>query len=91
LRFGVARRPEAVKLKTAVEEFLLRVDLLPWGSEAYGRYAQVRATLEREGMPMGNLEMMIAAHALAIEVVLVTTDRAFRQVKKLRVEDWTKQ
>jgi tRNA(fMet)-specific endonuclease VapC len=90
LRFGVVRRPEAVRLKTAVEEFLLRVDVLAWGSEAAQQYAGVRAAFEREGEPMGNLDMMIAAHALAAQAVLVTHDPAFRRVKELKTEDWSK-
>jgi tRNA(fMet)-specific endonuclease VapC len=90
LRFGVARKPEAVRLKTAVEEFLLRVEVLPWDSEAAQQYAQVRANLERIGKPMGNLDMMIAAHALAAQVVLVPHDHVFRRIKRLKIEDWTK-
>jgi tRNA(fMet)-specific endonuclease VapC len=90
LRFGVARKPEAVKLKTAVGEFLLRVDVLPWDSEAAEQYAEVRADLERTGKPMGNLDIMIAAHALAAQVVLVTHDHVFRRIKRLKIEDWTK-
>ena len=89
LRFGVARRPEAIQLKTAVEEFLLRVDVLPWDSEAARRYGPVRAALEREGKPIGNLDLMIAAHALATQAVLVTKDRAFGRVKGLKIEDWS--
>jgi tRNA(fMet)-specific endonuclease VapC len=90
LRFGVARRPEAVRLKTAVEEFLLRVDRLPWESEAAQHYARVRAALERDGKPIGNLDLMIAAHALAARAVLVTHDRVFRRVRELTIEDWSK-
>jgi tRNA(fMet)-specific endonuclease VapC len=90
LRFGVARRPEAARLETAVEEFLLRVDSLPWDSAAARNYAQVRAALEREGKPMGNLDMMIAAHALAVQAVLVTSDRVFRRVEQLKIQDWSK-
>ena len=90
LRFGMARLPEATRLKTVVEEFLLRVEVLPWNSEAARHYARIRATLEKEGEPMGNLDMMIAAQALAADAVLVTHDRAFRRVKGLRVEDWSK-
>jgi len=89
LRFGVARRPEAIELKTAVEEFLLRVDVLPWDSETARRYGPMRAALEREGQPMGNLDMMIAAHALATQAVLVTKDRVFGRVKGLKIEDWS--
>ena len=90
LRFGVARKPEAVRLMIAVEEFLLRVDVLPWDSEAAKHYAQVRSALERLGDPMGNLDIMIAAHALSTQAVLVTNDRVFRRVKQLKIEDWTK-
>ena len=89
LLFGAARKREAVRLKTAIDEFLLRVDSLPWDSNAARRYADLRATLEIGGIP-GNLDMMIAAHALAVEAVLVTNDRSFRGLKHLKIEDWTK-
>jgi len=90
LRFGVARLPHAKRLNTAVEEFLLRVEVLPWDSDAAQRYARVRADLEDRGEPMGNLDMMIAAQALAAEAVLVTSDRVFRRVKGLKTEDWSR-
>ncbi len=90
LRFGVARRPEAARLKMAVQEFLLRVEVLPWNSNAAEHYTQIYAALEREGKPMGNLDMRIAAQALAAEALLVTSDRVFRRVKGLRIEDWSK-
>ncbi len=88
LRFGVARQPEASRLKIAVEQFLLRVEVLPWDSEAAKTYALIRTAVERDGKPMGNLDMMIAAQALAAGVVLVTHDRVFRRVKGLGIEDW---
>lgn len=90
LRFGVVRRPEATRLKVVVEEFLLRVAVLPWDSEAARHYADVRAALERAGTSMGNLDLMIAAHALAADAVLVTNDRVFGRVKHLKIEDWTR-
>jgi tRNA(fMet)-specific endonuclease VapC len=90
LRYGVARRPDAVNLPTVVREFLLRLAILPWDPEAAQRYGSLRASLEREGRPMGNLDMMIAAQALASDLVLVTHDQAFKRLKKLKIEDWTK-
>lgn len=90
LRFGIARKPEAARLKIAVEEFLLRVEVLPWDSGAAQHYAQVRAALERAGTTIGNLDLMIAAHALAAGAVLVTNDRDFHRIKQLKIEDWTK-
>lgn len=90
LRFGVAKHPEATTLKTVVEEFLLRVEVLPWNSEAAQHYARIRAALEKEGEPMGNLDLMIAAQAVATDAVLVTHDRVFRRMKGLKIEDWSK-
>ncbi|HZQ69864.1 MAG TPA: type II toxin-antitoxin system VapC family toxin [Terriglobales bacterium] len=90
LRFGVARIPNARKLATAVEEFLLRLEILAWDSDCAKEYAQLRASLERSGEPMGNLDMMIAAQALAAGAMLVSDDRVFRRVKGLKVEDWSK-
>ena len=55
--------------------------------EEYGR---VRSALERAGGALGNLDTMIAAHALATGSVLVTHDKAFARVKGLKIVDWTK-
>jgi tRNA(fMet)-specific endonuclease VapC len=90
LRFGVARRPDATNLQRIVEEFLLHVAILPWDSEAAHHYGHLRASLEQAGQPVGNLDTLIAAHALATSAVLVTNDHAFSRIKKLKVEDWTK-
>jgi tRNA(fMet)-specific endonuclease VapC len=90
LRFGIARQPAATRLHAAIEDFLLRVSILPWDSASAQHYGHLRAALERDGHPMGNLDTMIAAHALATGAILVTNDRAFARVKKLKVEDWTK-
>jgi tRNA(fMet)-specific endonuclease VapC len=86
LLFGAARKREGVRLKTAIDEFLLRVDSLPWDSNAARHYADLRAG----GGPMGNLDMMIAAHALAAEAVLVTNDSSFRRLKHFKIKNWTK-
>ena len=90
LRFGAARLPHATRLHNMIEDFFLRVAILPWDSDAAQQYGQLRAALEREGQPMGNLDAMIGAHALALSAILVTNDRAFRRIKGLKVEDWTK-
>jgi tRNA(fMet)-specific endonuclease VapC len=90
LRYGVARRVGATRLETVVEEFLLRVTILPWDSEAARHYGQLRASLEREGTPFGSLDLMIAAHGLAAGLILVTNDQVFRRIKGLKIQDWTK-
>ena len=90
LLFGVARLPHATKLGIGVEEFLRRVEIFVWDSVAARAYARLRAALEEDGEPMGNLDLMIAAQALAVGAILVSNDRVFRRVKGLRVEDWSK-
>jgi tRNA(fMet)-specific endonuclease VapC len=89
LRFGAARLPQAKKLALAVEEFLIRVEILPWDSQAARHYARIRAALEGQGEAMGNLDLMIAAQAAASGLILVSSDRVFRRVKGLKVEDWS--
>ena|ERR1041385_1701541 len=89
LRYGAARRPDATKLHQIIEEFLLRTTILAWDSKAAQEYGLLRASLERAGQPIGNLDLMIAAHALAMGAILVTNDRAFARIKKLKTENWT--
>ncbi|MBD4137303.1 PIN domain-containing protein, partial [Xanthomonas citri pv. citri] len=54
------------------------------------RYGSVRADLEKQGKALGSLDMLIAAHALETDSVLVTNDAAFSRVVGLTVEDWTR-
>ena len=87
--YGLAKRPEAVRLRAAVTEFMRRVDVQPWDSSAAETYGIVRADLERVGRPLGSLDLLIAAHALSLGTILVTSDRAFSHVAHLQIEDWT--
>lgn len=88
LLFGLAKKPEAKQLKQVVHEFLIRVDILPWNSDSAECYATLRAELQKKGKALGNLDMLIAAHALSLNSVLITNDRAFAHVKGLEIEDW---
>ena len=90
LLYGVARLPGATRLQAVVYEFLVRVTVFAWDSEAARQYGLLRAALEEAGETMGNLDTMIAAHAQALRAVLVTHDRAFTRMNKLTIEDWTK-
>ena len=87
LRFGIAKR-KAPKLERALEEFLMRVDVLPWDASVAEKYGVLRTVLESGGCKIGNLDMLIAGHALGVGAVLVTSDRAFSQVGGLKVENW---
>jgi len=88
---GVARKPEAKRLPIAVKEFLIRVEIMPWDSDAAEAYARLRTSCESEGTPLGTMDMLIAAHSVAVGAVLVTNDQAFYNVKHpLSLEDWTR-
>lgn len=89
LLFGLAKRPDAKRLHLAVQEFLRRVDVLPWDSAIAGHYGTLRADMARRGKILAPLDLLIATHALGAGAVLVTNDRAFGQVTSLHVEDWT--
>jgi tRNA(fMet)-specific endonuclease VapC len=88
LLFGLAKNPDAKQLSMIVHEFLIRVDVLPWDSAVADCYGILRADLQRKGRVLGNLDMLIAAHALSLDIVLITNDRAFSQVDDLKIEDW---
>jgi tRNA(fMet)-specific endonuclease VapC len=89
LLFRLARKPEAKHIAIAVREFLSRITILAWDSKAAYHYAQLRAMLEREGKSLGGMDMMIAAHAVAEDAVLVSNDSAFSRIGHLKTEDWT--
>jgi tRNA(fMet)-specific endonuclease VapC len=89
LMYGLVRRPEAVRLRTAITEFFLRVEVLPWTASTAERYGTVRAELEGSGKPLAPLDLLIAAHALDAGAILVTSDKAFAGVPDLVVQDWT--
>lgn len=87
---GVAKKPEAKHLPIAVKEFLLRVEILAWGSAAAKAYAELRTACEKKGKSLGCMDMLIAAHSVADGTVLVTNDKAFYNVDHLLdLEDWT--
>lgn len=89
LEYGVAKslRPEANKL--ALIEFLAPIEVLPYDDMAAERYGRIRAFLERQGRPIGSMGMLIAAHALSLDCILVTNNEAeFRRVPGLKIENW---
>jgi tRNA(fMet)-specific endonuclease VapC len=88
LLFGLAKVSSAKPLHRLVHEFLIRVDVLPWDSAVAECYGTLRANMQKKGKILGNLDMLIAAHALGLGMTLVTNDRAFTQVDGLKIENW---
>lgn len=64
--------------------FLTRIRVLPWQTEEAQAYRDLRSRMEKTGKPLGNLDMLIAAQAIAAGATLVTADKAFHRVKELR-------
>lgn len=89
LCYGVAKRGHPAGLAARVREFLIRVEVLPWTREEANVYGDLRASCEAAGITLAPLDMMIAAHAKAVDAILVTRDRAFSRIPgKLPQEDW---
>jgi tRNA(fMet)-specific endonuclease VapC len=91
LLFGLAKRPDAATLHAAVGEFLRRVDVLPWDAAAAHSYGAARAATQRGGRVVAAPDLLIGAHALSLDAVLVTNDRAFGHLPGLQIEDWTEE
>jgi tRNA(fMet)-specific endonuclease VapC len=86
LRFGMAKGPKHPIRIAMMERFLMKAAVLPWGHEEAIAYGELRARLQTAGTPLGALDTLIAAHALAIDAVLVTHDKAFGKLKQADLE-----
>ena len=86
LLFG-AKKKKSIRLMTSIEFFQQLVEVIPWGEEAAKRYAEIRDALECSGIPIGNMDMLIAAAAHGL--CLVTNNSAhFSRVPGLKSENW---
>ena len=90
LEYGLHRKGQPVRLKRALAEVLLRMDVLSWDEDVATCYGEFCATLEAQGINLSDFDMLIAAHAVAADVTLVSRDKAFSQVpeQRLRLEIW---
>lgn len=88
LDFGVTKSGSA-RNRAALDKFLAPLDILPFDEQAVRSYGPLRAQLETQGAPIGPMDLLIAAHALALDVVLVTNNqREFARVPGLRLDNW---
>ncbi len=89
LEYGVAKSAHPVTNGHALAALLAPLTVLPFDESAAAAYGPLRADLERRGAVIGGLDMLIAAHALALDRTVVTNnEREFRRVSGLRVENW---
>jgi tRNA(fMet)-specific endonuclease VapC len=89
-RTGAAKSGSPAKTLRLVENFLRPLSILEFTSDDATAYAQVRAKLERAGTPIGPLDTLIAAQAVARKLVLVSNnEREFRRIAALHLQNWT--
>jgi tRNA(fMet)-specific endonuclease VapC len=88
LRYGLAKRPHALALAAAVSDFLHHVDVLEWTRNCAARCASLLAAGAAQGKSLAPYDLMIAAHALATDHILVSTDLAFAQIAQIPLEAW---
>lgn len=88
LRFGCTKR-SSPRLSQLIEQVLNELDILPLESQADTEYARIRHDLEKKGIPIGPNDLLIAAHACAVDATLVTANaKEFKRVSGLKVENW---
>ena len=89
LMYGAENSQNREKNLSQLKSFLGGFYVLPYGSESFEPYGQIRAYLRRKGQPIGAADMFIAAQAVAHNLVLVTNnEKEFNRVPNLRVENW---
>jgi tRNA(fMet)-specific endonuclease VapC len=83
VRYGLAKRPQAHALRAAIEGLLFKLRILSWGSNEASAYGNLRAKLEATGNILSELDLLIAAQAIATGAILVTNDKALARIKDL--------
>lgn len=89
LEYGVQASANIEKNTVSLMKFLSIVDVLPFDSGASVEYGKICANLRKKGTPIGTMDMLIAAHARAENLIVVTHNtREFERVEGLQLEDW---
>jgi tRNA(fMet)-specific endonuclease VapC len=89
LMYGLKRLPPSHRLHVGVRQFFKIVPVLAWDADAADWYADIRHQLTTTGQPIGEMDMMIAAHSLSIGAVLVTNNtRHFERIAELALANW---
>ena len=91
LQDGVSKSKKRKLNEQRLEEFLAPLEILPYDEIAASIYGDIRLQLERYGVSIGPLDLLIAAHTLSRNLVLITNnEKEFKRIKSLKVENWVK-
>jgi tRNA(fMet)-specific endonuclease VapC len=89
LEYGVAKSSRPSRNRDALQQFVSPLEVAAFDRDATAEYGRVRALLEKKGQPIGSLDLLIAAHAISLNVKLITHNvKEFGKVPGLRIEDW---
>lgn len=89
LQYGIKHSSKPSENEAALLRFILPLNVMPFDSEAATKYGEIREGLQKRGMPIGPMDMLIAAHALSENMILVTNNiREFERVNELKTENW---
>ena len=90
LEHGVCNSAHQEKNRTALTNFLSILNILAYDEKAAQEYGEIRTYLQKNGNLIGNMDMLIAAHAKSLNMIIVTNNtREFERVPDLKIEDWS--
>lgn len=90
LMHGVQKSQAVDKNRLALALLLANIEILNFDANAAESYGEIRAELEKQGTPIGPLDMMIAGHARSLNYTVVTNNiKEFSRIKGLKLENWT--
>jgi tRNA(fMet)-specific endonuclease VapC len=91
LLFGASKSSKPEQNKIALAQFVAPLEILPYDDQSAQYYGDLRAYLEKQGKPIGSLDMLIAAHALSIACTLITNnEKEFIRIPNLNIDNWVK-
>ena len=89
LDYGVSKSSDPARNRQALYEFISPLQVATFDHSASWHCGRIRAALDRKGVPIGSMDLLIAAHALSLDIPLVTNNqKEFRRVPGLRTENW---
>ena len=90
LQYGVCKSAQPGRNAAALMQFLAVLEVMPFDDRAATEYGNLCAYLQKRGTPIGTMDMLIAAHARALSLTVVTNNtREFARVPELKLENWT--
>ena len=89
LHYGVSKSRHLKQNMKRLEEFLIPFEIFPYDENASRYYGKIRYQLEKQGNVIGPLDLLIAAHALSKDLILITNnEKEFTRIKSLKIENW---